>query len=329
MTLFLSAKELNTRLVNPSANTVDLTLNDPKQISRGFRRYINLATGLDLQIDDYELYEELVIETNPFGPRSYLEFSFTIAGNNHPEEIPQGQNFFVAFMDGGSDGENLYWPAKGHMLKFDIHMDFSFLQRLIGEQVELLPSDLREVLTAMDERMYWQVGKTTPTMQMILQQIVNCPYQGTVRNLYLEGKVFELIALRLQYAFEESLTSPRSHNLRADQIELVYHARDILVARLDDPPSLMDLARHVRLSHAKLEQGFRDIFGTTVFGYLRDYRMDKARQLLYEGKISIAQIANAVGYTNPAQFSAAFKRRFGITPRECRAVQKPNPIGLG
>jgi AraC family transcriptional regulator, transcriptional activator of the genes for pyochelin and ferripyochelin receptors len=72
----------------------------------------------------------------------------------------------------------------------------------------------------------------------------------------------------------------------------------------------------------KLKQGFRQLFGTTMFGYLHDYRMEMARNLLLEGNMSITTVANTVGYSHLRHFSAAFKRKFGITPGKCRLGKK-------
>jgi AraC family transcriptional regulator, transcriptional activator of the genes for pyochelin and ferripyochelin receptors len=56
----------------------------------------------------------------------------------------------------------------------------------------------------------------------------------------------------------------------------------------------------------------------TAFGYLHHHRMELARQLLLEGHLSVGAVALAVGYATQGRFAIAFKRKFGITPRDCR-----------
>ena len=85
---------------------------------------------------------------------------------------------------------------------------------------------------------------------------------------------------------------------------------------MDDPPSLPELAKQVGLNERKLQQGFQELFGTTVFGVLHDYRMERAKQLLETERMTVGAIANAVGISHRGYFATAFKRKFGTTPRD-------------
>ncbi|WP_256441273.1 helix-turn-helix transcriptional regulator [Chitinophaga sp. HK235] len=69
----------------------------------------------------------------------------------------------------------------------------------------------------------------------------------------------------------------------------------------------------------KLKKGFKEMFGNTVFGYMNQVRMEKAKLLLLEGKNSIADISFTVGYKNPQHFTAAFKKHFGYLPSELKS----------
>lgn len=100
-----------------------------------------------------------------------------------------------------------------------------------------------------------------------------------------------------------------------DDLKRLHQAKEILTHRLTNPPSLMELSRQVGLNDYKLKQGFRHIFGTTVFAYLRACRMKRAQQLLIAQELSIAQVAHAVGYASQSRFCDAFKKQFGTTPK--------------
>jgi AraC-like DNA-binding protein len=104
-----------------------------------------------------------------------------------------------------------------------------------------------------------------------------------------------------------------------DDRDRIHFAREILLQRLADPPSLVELARLVGLNDYKLKAGFRQVFGTTVFGYLRQERLEKARQLLQAQDISVTAAAAAVGYSSQGHFAAAFRKQFGINPKDLRA----------
>lgn len=112
-----------------------------------------------------------------------------------------------------------------------------------------------------------------------------------------------------------TIKSPQSSVLRPDDIERLHHAKEILISNLDNPPSLLNLARLVGINDRKLKQGFRQVFGTTVYGYFQEYRMRQAKRLLAEGSLNVTEVAYAVGYTSPSRFCDAFKRQFSITPK--------------
>ncbi|MDR1647090.1 MAG: AraC family transcriptional regulator, partial [Zoogloeaceae bacterium] len=60
------------------------------------------------------------------------------------------------------------------------------------------------------------------------------------------------------------------------------------------------------------------VFGMTVFDYERQRRLLRARQALEQEGRSVGEAADIAGYTSAANFATAFKRHFGITPRQCR-----------
>jgi AraC-like DNA-binding protein len=132
--------------------------------------------------------------------------------------------------------------------------------------------------------------------------------------MYLESKAIELISHQLaQLAFTEC-RSKRSFPLCPDDIERIHDAKGILVRNMENPPSLLDLARQIGLNDTKLKRGFRYIFGTTVFGYLQLKRLERARSLLEERNMNISEVAVTVGYSSLSHFAKVFKQHFGTKP---------------
>jgi AraC-like DNA-binding protein len=161
--------------------------------------------------------------------------------------------------------------------------------------------------------MLYTVGGITPAQQHVLTQIFQCGYQGITRQIYLEAKVLELLALH----FDQMLTPPNIQPLAASDLDRVHYARDILIRDMANPPSLAELARQVQLNERKLKEGFRQAFNTTVFGYLQQHRLQQARQLLQAGSATVQETASYVGYASRSSFVAAFKKQFGIPPSRC------------
>jgi CheY-like chemotaxis protein len=100
---------------------------------------------------------------------------------------------------------------------------------------------------------------------------------------------------------------------------LVKAASGCLAERLADPPAPAVLARMFGTNEKKLNEAFRQVLSLPVFAWVREERMRQARQLLAHTDTPVRQIAEHLGYPNPANFSTAFRERFGMTPRDFRA----------
>lgn len=221
-------------------------------------------------------------------------------------------------MGGVEPGGKVNWESQQPISNLSIHIEPELLQSWINPEFDALPTPLQSCLTGKSEKSpYFCVGENTPAMQATLSQILNCPYQGITKQIYLESKTLELITLKLDQLLAGHRESVPLSNLTLtrEDIETIYEAKDMLLNRIQNPPSLMELARKVGLNDRKLKQGFRQVFGTTVFGYLHDYRLEQARFLLEDPDIAIAQVAKKVGYSNLSAFSTAFRKKYGINPR--------------
>ena len=83
-----------------------------------------------------------------------------------------------------------------------------------------------------------------------------------------------------------------------------------------EPPSLQKLADEVGISLKKLKAGFKEIYGDTVFNFLFDYKMEFARKLLETGSYNVNEVGSQIGYSTSSHFIAAFKKKFGTTPKK-------------
>jgi AraC-like DNA-binding protein len=99
------------------------------------------------------------------------------------------------------------------------------------------------------------------------------------------------------------------------QRELAHDARQLLEDNLAQPPASQELACMLGVGETTLRRAFRQEFGRSMLHYLRDRRLEVARQLLRERKWQVAQVAYRVGYADPANFTHAYKARFGYPPR--------------
>ncbi|MBN1141241.1 MAG: helix-turn-helix transcriptional regulator [Deltaproteobacteria bacterium] len=163
-----------------------------------------------------------------------------------------------------------------------------------------------------------QVVPLSVAMGMTVRQVLECPFASPVREIFLQSKALELLARCLGALEREAMPAGRCRcRLGAVEKERILQAREILVRDMENPPGIEELALRVGLSATKLKRGFRQLFGTSVFDYFRNHRLEAARRILERSEMNVTGAALAVGYSNIGHFCAAFKRQFGFNPGHC------------
>ncbi len=171
--------------------------------------------------------------------------------------------------------------------------------------------NFQDVLKGLSYRLFQEKINSTDTL--ILRQMLNAITAKKMTNLELECTVLQLLA-RTFRTFLSQPINQTEFSIR-DRAK-IRQAQAIMIENMINPPSLIELSRLIGLNDYKLKKGFKEMFGTTVFGYLREKRLEKASYLLQDGSMNVTEVANAVGYSNPSYFSEAFKRKFGTNPNE-------------
>jgi YesN/AraC family two-component response regulator len=92
----------------------------------------------------------------------------------------------------------------------------------------------------------------------------------------------------------------------------------VLTRHLTEPPGLVDLAHRVGTNERRLTQIFRQQVGMSAYEYLQQMRLERGRGLLRDTELQVQLIADRVGYRNATDFTRAFRRYFGVTPRQYR-----------
>jgi AraC-like DNA-binding protein len=254
-----------------------------------------------------------------------IDFGFILSGRlNH--NLKTGVMGGRITARGGMSGIG-YFPGHagvvevpdGKLLKvLHVHVTPERLNRMVGADIGAMPPDLRFIVEGAARKDYLSKGVMDPVTQAAAQDVFDDRYHGMPQYLYLEAKALELISLQLGRLMSEKIDNQNKASLSRNEMDRIRAARDLLVRDLVSPPTLSQLGKHFCLSRYKLQYGFREMFGGSVFGYLREYKMQTARQLFTRADMNVSQVAWAVGYTNVSQFTKAYKKRFGVLPKHYR-----------
>lgn len=154
-----------------------------------------------------------------------------------------------------------------------------------------------------------------PSMLLVtLSQLFNIQLSENARQLYLHGKIFEMLSLYFSEKKANTESCPFLNN--EETVRKIKNAKEYLLKNLDNPPGLKALAKAAGLNEFQLKVGFKEIYGNTVYGYLLDHKLDYSRLQLDTGKYKVNEVATQIGYTNPSHYIAAFRKKYGITPKK-------------
>ncbi|SDZ59650.1 AraC-type DNA-binding protein [Evansella caseinilytica] len=158
----------------------------------------------------------------------------------------------------------------------------------------------------------------SPAIRKCVFDLLQCSYRGTMKRLYMEGKAMELIALFEDgERYGEALRAAEQQLLlKPDDIDRLQHVRKMILRRLENPLSIRDLSRFAGINEYKLKKGFRQLFGMTIFEYVRWKRMEKALLLMENERMNVGETASALGYSNMSNFTAAFRKQYGCNPSD-------------
>ncbi|MGO3858713.1 MAG: helix-turn-helix transcriptional regulator [Neisseriaceae bacterium] len=148
------------------------------------------------------------------------------------------------------------------------------------------------------------------------RQMLLCPNESPLQRLFLYGKALELMA--------NAFSSFKSHSHHDARISLntadtkrFHEVKALLQERLSHPPKLSELAQFAGMNVSKLTFGFKQLFGLSVYDFIRQQRLEMAYHMLVTQQMSIGDVAHACGYTD-SHFSKVFKQRFGCLPSQIR-----------
>ena len=308
----------------------DKILKCPEHIGRGYGQHILMRDGLSMSIIDYEFRDDFVRRFPSFTFPLELEVEFILKG-------PQaGQSVFKFFSGRKTLNRNSLYPGNQRIFKVELHLQLPILRAFLDGLLEQLPAKFQQSASNYLEKVFaLQIPHTdlraeklssltnwktiTPQMRYLLHQLLNCPYQGRYRQIYLESKALELMMLRSQQmveqirCFESQFTDQKS--LQIEELHSIYQAKELLLRNLQHPPSTADLAQQVNLNRRKLNESFQQVFHMTLFEYLQDYRLQQAHSLLNYPDMKVEDVIKAVGYKSRSGFAVAFRKKFGLNPK--------------
>jgi len=221
------------------------------------------------------------------------------------EEVVFSEGYTTITAFNSSLGERQYESAKP-VTQLRLALSQSWLERYFGENKA--------------ERLFRKGGvqvashrPSAPQGLIAAQQLLIPDTRGGLGTLFRHAQALSILASELDPLFEDE--SQGSARFDPQDKIIAARARDILFAEFRTPPSVEALSRRVGTNQSKLKQLFRHYFNDTPYGVLLAIRMDKAYQLLKSSRCHVGVAADFVGYRHASNFSTAFIKHFGVSPK--------------
>lgn len=285
-----------------------------KNVAESTFHEINLENGFHLlefhnQSDKVQKFERDIDST-------FIQLHFCLKGNSKFLFNNGGYTFDV--LDKRSI--ILYNPQRKLPINLEIYPKTTLISLLISIEKfhSLFSREASYIPFLSDEnknRKYYDDVEIKPTVLIVLQQMINSSVNSSIRDLYIKGKIYELLSLHFQQD-ESNLAEYCPFLVDEQNVQKIRKAKDIIIANMAEPPSLQELANEIGLNIKKLKEGFKQIYGDTVYSFLFDYKMEHARRLLESNQHNVNEVGLKVGYSTASHFIAAFKKKFGTTPKK-------------
>ena len=268
--------------------------------------------GFEIWFSNYHIREKMVVTARAETPVLELHIQFLNGFESNWDglgaKLLQAYQYNISYTPYLAN-EVTFNPGKNYQT-FDVHFDLPYLQKL-AQFYPALDRFLQKVTTGAAASLSEADRFLTPDMLRIINEVLRSPYRNGAALIFMEAKVVELLLLVLDDLSQKNPLAPVK--LSPYDIEQLHEVKRLAIADFENPLTIMQLARKVGINDYKLKKGFKYLFGTTIFEYVNNMRMEKARLLLLETDKPIVDIAYLIGFEHESNFNKAFKKHFGYT----------------
>jgi AraC-like DNA-binding protein len=281
----------------------------PQEVGKDYMEKINVQDGLLFLKTSFDFNIPTQIETKQ--NKKKLVICFGIEGNSNykslddKDKILFNEGFTTISLFDQTEGIREFKDKKVNQMR--LILDEDFLIRNFEKTI------LKKYYTNNKLNMI-DFSPTQIETKRILKEILTHDYPRELSTVFLQSKILELLFMEIKKI------STIKEIIKLDNYDkkAIFKAKEILLENMQNPPSIVNLAKQVHLNEFKLKNGFKQVFNTTPYKLLSKYKMDEAKTMLESGEYNINEVAIHLGFKYANNFSNAFFKEFKILPKEVR-----------
>ncbi|MCG3659781.1 helix-turn-helix domain-containing protein [Aliarcobacter butzleri] len=299
-------KDLISSNLNSKKNIIKNSF--PLEIGTDYMEKIYIQDGFLFSKTNYNIEKPIFLEAKQEERKFVITISLkgntTYINSDDKKIIPFKEGFTTISMFENTQGFREFKDKQINQIR--LILSESFLRRNFQKSLVEKYFFNKQNLQLIDFRL------TSIQSQFLLNDILNCSLVGELANIYKQGKIFELLSLEI------SKLQKNEDDIFLDDYDrsAILKAKEILLDNIQNPPSIVTLAKMIHLSEVKLKRGFKQIYKTSPYQLLVSHKMNLAKNMLESGEYNINEIALQVGYKFANNFTNAFYKEFKIRPKD-------------
>ena len=299
----------------------EICIDIPDTLGSGYIKAITFDFGLGVLEVDCKLNQtvELSLDNDLVQPLKMI-FNREAAFEHRFAEIEEKHNI--------EHLENAILSCNGkhaHIFKIPANEPICMLsleinRKLFEKKIEAFLSEMDENLEQLFKdvngiNLFYYKSYYSLEIAKFLEEFTDCDLSGFMRSVYLEGKAYEILTEQLKQYLDD-LNDPGTRKiLRQSTVNKIKEAANIIREEIDNVPNILALSHRVGLNQNTLQNGFNILYKTSVNQFVKNERIELAKELLETSDLNVTQVTYKIGINSRSYFSKLFKERYGVSPK--------------
>ncbi len=301
--------------------SVDNQVNFPSDIADGYCKAYSFENGLSAIVHNYIVNRDLQfnrLQKKEGGVAIYL-IELSMDGNvtykvNDAVIKAATKNFHALRVMGTQSKYKIQFPAGCEVKAVIIYLEKEWISNNLGENIIRFFNEIKEIN-------YFKEFIHSKQQKMIAE-VFNLQKGHPYPGIFVKSRILTLLNNLLEGFLQRERVLFRE-NLSEKDFEMLQKIENTLLENLENGfPSIEKLARLALMSESKLKKLFKQAFSMGMYEFFQKHRMIRAKDLIQDGRLSITEVGQRLGYQNLGNFSAAFKKEFNCLPSQVKLIQK-------
>lgn len=290
------------------------------QLGQGTIRFIGFDWGVNLIEYDILFHEDimLIMDTSEYNPIHFIYclegyFEHRFESQIERRRAERFQSVIITNTDGGFIYQHLPKDTKLEINNIQI-VRKKFLKKRLNISA-IMNQKLYNVFVDTDhQRAFSYFGSYNLKLADKIAALRKVREKGMVRILMIEGLVYQILSMHLKQHDKETKAKKVETSLLKRELATIRKVARKIAKDVAKPYSVESLSLETGLTQAKLQEGFKLLYSKTVTEYIRNVRLEAARDYMVTTDMNISEIVYTIGFSSRSYFSKIFKEKFGISP---------------